>query len=72
MFIKQKYKVPYLNNDLINNEVFFKHFFNSLNLRSINSKYLFNENSMKKPIFIATKTLYLFPIFYAIKWIQKF
>jgi hypothetical protein len=27
---------------------------------------------MKKPIFIATKTLYLFPIFYAIKWIQKF
>ena len=47
-------------------------FANSLNLRSINSKYLFIENSMKKPIFIATKTLYLFPIFYAIKLMQKF
>jgi hypothetical protein len=47
-------------------------FANGLNIRSINSKYLFIENSMKKPIFIATKTLYLFPIFYAIKWIQKF
>lgn len=47
-------------------------FVKGLNLRIINSKYLFIENSIKKPIFIATKTLYLFPIFYAIKWIQKF